>query len=168
MLVDAAKSALDTVERALPYLVAGPPLPGPPGPVLDIPILYDGVALDRMHVSLRHMTPLPKGCAGGECLEDPSARPRPYPGPPPATRCAPALTGHPEDVDLADVREAVEKALRELRVLDAVEYRGPEAAWAVPVAWRSLVVLHIRVSRDGSRLLPDPGLTAELRRLRLL
>ncbi|MEB3851867.1 MAG: hypothetical protein LRS49_04735, partial [Desulfurococcales archaeon] len=85
----------------------------------------------------------------------------PAPPPPsPPGPAAPAVMG----VD----RGAVERVLGELVPVAAVEYRGPEAAWAVPLAWRGLLVAHIRVSRDGGSIVPDPGLTAELRRLRLL
>ncbi len=58
----------------------------------------------------------------------------------------------------------MEKVLRELRVIDAVEFREPENAWIAPLAWNYIIIAHIKVSYDGNELIPDYGLTEEVRR----
>ncbi len=137
--IDLASKAVETVKAAAAYFVAGPPIVHrhPHGVHVDIPLIYQGYALDRIHFDACRMVFLPKGYPG-ECMCEPG----------------------PEEV-----REAAEKLLTEIRVIDAAEYREPEEAWAVPVAWRSLVIAHIRVSRDGTHIVPDYGLTREVRML---
>jgi len=58
----------------------------------------------------------------------------------------------------------MEEVLREARVVDAVEYRESEDAWAVPLAWRHIIIAHVKVTYDASQLVPDYGLTGEVRR----
>ncbi len=102
---------------------------------VDVPILYLDFAIDRMHFDPRSGTPLPKG-----------------------------FPGHFGSFELSGIEERFGEVLRELRVLEACEFREPEDCWVVPVAWRSFLVLHVRVSRDGKELVPDYGLTEEVRR----
>ncbi len=102
---------------------------------VDVPVLYLDFAIDRMHFDPRSGTPLPKG-----------------------------FPGHFEGFELSGIEERTEEVLKELRVLDACEFREPEDCWVVPVAWRSFVVLHVRVGRDGGELIPDYPLTEEVRR----
>nr|QEK14175.1 hypothetical protein FPV09_02535 [Thermococcus aciditolerans] len=45
-----------------------------------------------------------------------------------------------------------------------VTFREPENCWVVPVAWKSFIILHVRVSADEKELIPDYGLTEEVRR----
>lgn len=128
--------------------------PGPPWPIsrlalplvrlgpggenhVDVPIMYNGFALDRIHFDPLSMRPLPKG--------------------------KPGVKGA-QRVREEEVRKAAQEILSELRVLDAAEFRDPESAWAVPVAWRHLIVAHIKVSYDGGELVPDYGLTGEVMR----
>ncbi|MCE4619818.1 MAG: hypothetical protein F7C33_02220 [Desulfurococcales archaeon] len=105
-------------------------------------MLYDGFAVDRMHFNPWTLEPLPKGCP-----EPPSQGPfraeRPW--------------------GAEEVRSAAEKVLSEARVLDAAEYEAPRRTWRVPVAWRSLIVIHLRIDESG-RVVPDEPLTMELRR----
>ncbi len=139
--MEAAGKAIETAARALAYVTVGPPIVryGPGGEVhVDVPLMYQGFALDRVHFDPLAMAPSPKG--------------RP-------------VHVHGVRVDVEAVRRAMESALKELRILDAVEYREPEAAWAVPIAWRRFIVAHVKVSSDGSELIPDYGLTEEVRRL---
>ena len=140
MSEELAQRAIDTVARALPYMVAGPPLirRGPGGELhIDVPLLYHGLALDRIHFDPVAMAPSPKG--------------RP-------------VRAYGISVDRGAVEEAMKRVVKGLRVVEAVEFREPENAWAVPLAWRLFIVAHVRVSYDGSELLPDYGLTEEVRR----
>ncbi len=140
-LLAAASRAIETARRALPYVVAGPPIirRGPAGDIhVDVPLMYQGFALDRIHYDPASHSPSPKG------------------------RPVHAMLG---DMDPSSIAREAEAILGELRVLEAAEYRGPEAAWAVPVAWRSFIIAHIKVSEDGGEIVPDYGLTEEVRRL---
>ncbi|BEP17754.1 hypothetical protein PYJP_11060 [Pyrofollis japonicus] len=139
-LLEAARRAIDTVSRALPYIVPGPIIlhRGPAGEVhVDIPLLYQGMALDKIHFDPGENRPSPKG------------RPIVWLG----------------KIDLHEVREIAKTIVSELRVLGAAEYREPEAAWIVPLAWGPFIVAHIKVSSNGDEIIPDYGLTRELRRM---
>lgn len=102
---------------------------------VDVPVLYLNFAIDRLHYDPDKGMPLPKGC------------PR---------------SSRSESID--GIGEKVEEILNEAKVLPAAEFREPENCWVVPVAWRSFVVLHVRVSADGKEIVPDYGLTEEIRR----
>lgn len=132
-----AERAIETVKEILPLLTAGPPLirGGPDGWHVDIPLMYQGYALDRIHLDTDKMEPSPKGR-------------------PPRSREAPPNV----------IKERVEDIVGELRVLDAAEYREPERCWAVPLAWGPYLVAHVKVSSDGREVVPDYGLTEEVRR----
>jgi len=135
-----AQRAIETVRNALPYISIGPPLVryGPAGDVhVDVPLMYHGFALDRVHFDPVAKTPSPKG--------------------------RPARAWGVQ-VDVNEVRSVMESLLREFRVVEVVEFREPEAAWVVPLAWRLYLVAHIKVSHDGTELIPDYGLTEEVRR----
>ena len=134
--------AIEAVRAALGLFEAGPPLArvAPGGVVaVDVPVLYDGFAVDRMHFDPVRLEPLPKGC----------------PEPPGGVGGA--------AVDLEAVRRTAERVLGEARVLGGAELEKPRMVWRVPVAWRSLIILHVRVDMGG-RIVPDEPLTMELRR----
>ncbi|NJE10490.1 hypothetical protein [Thermococcus sp. MAR1] len=101
---------------------------------VDVPVMYLDFVIDVMHYTTRTGNPSPKGAP---------------------IRCE----------DLAgNINEGIENVLKELRVLGAAEFREPENCWVVPVAWKSFIVLHVRVSADGNELIPDYHLTEEVRR----
>jgi len=136
----AAQRAVETVRSALPYITIGPPIMhyGPAGDVhIDVPLVYHDVALDRVHFDPIAKSPSPKG--------------RP-------------VHAWGVSVDRAEVVSIMEQVLKELRVVDAVEFRKPEDCWVVPLAWKVLIVAHIKVTSDGTQLVPDYHLTAEMRR----
>ncbi len=135
--LEAVERAVETVREALKAMEPGPLLrgPGPEGPV-DVAVLYMGVAVDRVHVDLERGIVSPKG----------------------------APVHHVGAVNEDKAVEIVANALREAVVLEGAELRAPERAWIVPVAWHRLIFLHVRVSLDGSSIIGDPGLTAEIRR----
>lgn len=135
-----ARRAIEAVKAALPYVVAGPPLihRGPAGELhVDVPLMYHGFALDRIHCDPVAKTPSPKG------------RPAHVYG---------------VEVRREEVVEVMQRVVRELRVVEAAEFRDPEDAWMVPLAWRLYIVAHVKVSYEGSELVPDYGLTEEVRR----
>lgn len=132
-----ASMAVETVKVLLEYIVPGPLLVHrhPDGLSIDVPVMYNGVALDRVHYDLLLEGFSPKG------------------------RPALAMV---ESFDIARVEARVKELFGELRAVDAAEFREPEDCWVVPLAWGSFIVAHIRVSRDGGEVVPDRGLTAEV------
>ncbi|QDA31368.1 hypothetical protein FH039_06810 [Thermococcus indicus] len=135
---ETAEKAIETVKNALPFFTAGTPIVhrAPHGTHVDVPVMYLSFAIDRLHYNPETGNPLPKGLPG-------------------------AYSG---EIDPAAVKEKAGEILKELRVLDAAEFREPENCWVVPVAWKSFIILHVRVSVDGRELVPDYGLTEEVRR----
>jgi len=140
-LLSTASRAVDVVRSALPYMTIGPPIIhyGPGGEVhVDVPLMYNGFAVDRMHYDPYTNLPSPKG--------------RP-------------VHAFNISVDPNTVRRVFENALREFMVIPAVEYREPERAVMVPIAWRLFIVAHVRVSIDTYSIVPDYKLTEEVMRL---
>ena len=141
--MELARKAIETAKEALQYLMVGPPIIryGPAGEVhVDVPLMYHGYAIDRVHFDPLANTPSPKG--------------------------RPARAWNVR-VSAEAVRSTMESIVSELRVLDAAEFREPENAWAIPIAWRNYLIAHIKVSYDGSEIIPDYGLTEEVRRYAL-
>ncbi len=105
---------------------------------VKVPLMYNGFVLDLIHFDPISFTVLPKGIPGvmGE----------------------PGIT-----IDLEKVKEKTEEAIRNLVVLSGVEFREPEDAWVVPAAYNHLIIAHIRVSADGTALMPDYHATTEMR-----
>ena len=135
-----AEKAIELVRNALPFLTVGPPIIdyGPGGEVhVDVPLMYQGFALDRVHYDPQLKSPSPKGRPvrvwGVRVTED-------------------------------EVISVMKNVIKELVVVEAVEYREPELAWVVPLAWRRLIVAHIKVSSDANEIIPDYGLSEEVRR----
>ncbi len=135
-----ASVAIATVKKALPYMSFASPIIryGPGGEVgVDIPLVYQGVAIDRVHYDPLSGTPSPKG------------RPARASG---------------IKVSKDEILNRVSEVIKELRVIEAAEFRDPESAWAVPLAWKSIIVAHVKVTYSGDSIVPDYGLTEELRR----
>jgi len=138
--LESASRTIETVKAAIPYILVGPPIVryGPGGEVhVDVPLMYHDLALDRVHYDPVSRTPSPKG------------RPVHVRG---------------VRVDVGEVKAVMTAILKEVRVIDAPEFREPEVARVAPLAWRSLIIAHVKVSYVGRELIPDYGLTEEIRR----
>jgi len=98
--------------------------------------MYLNVAVDRFHHDPKTESPLSQGLPGVGCGE----------------------------IDPVKVKDRAGEILKEPRVLEAAEFRKPENCWVVPVAWRSFIVIHVRVSADGKELIPDYRLMEEVMR----
>ena len=61
--------------------------------------------------------------------------------------------GKPEAISI--VESKLKKVSEDLTVLDGAEFREPESCWAIPVAHQGRIVAHLKVSADGSKILPD-------------
>lgn len=131
--------AISTAKSALQFFTVGVPIirRGPKGDVhVDVPVMYTDFAIDRIHYDPQSKMPSPKG------------RPvRAY-----------------SDVSSKEVRGIIEDILKESYVIEAAEFREPENAWVIPVAWNRLIIMYIKVSYDGEELIPDYRLTEEVRR----
>lgn len=134
-----ASKAIETSRRVLSLAELGPLIchSGPRGEAhCYVPLMYQGFALDRIHYDPWSRKPLPLG--------------------------VPHVWGRGTPPRLG--AEELQEIMRELRILEAAEFREPERAWAVPVAWRSFMVTHIRVDLSGAEVVPDYPLTQEVAR----
>jgi hypothetical protein len=59
----------------------------------------------------------------------------------------------PEVLSLAEA--SLKEIPPKITVLDGAEFREPESCWTIPVAYQGRIVGHIKVSSDGSKILPD-------------
>lgn len=136
-LLDSANKAIEVAKNAVKFFTVGVPLVkrGPKGIAVDIPIMYMDFAIDRIHYDPQLKMVLPKG--------------------------KPAETTG--SLDLQEVKEEVEAILREIYVVEATEFREPEKAWIVPIAWNKIIIMHVKVSYDGE-IIPDYKLTQEVRK----
>lgn len=134
------EEAIEVVRDVLKFVVVGPPIihAAPHGEVhIDVPLMYQGFALDRVHFDPGAMAPSPKG------------------------RPVRARVRLPSE---AEVRKVMEEVLESLTVLEGAEFRESEWCWAVPVAWEHMIIAHIKVSAETGEVVPDYGLTQEVMR----
>ncbi len=137
---EAVKQAIDTVKKALPFLVPGPPLihRDPGGKVhVDIPLMYNGFAIDRIHYDPVAGHPSPKGRPVSVVISK---------------------------LDNRSIIDRMAQVLNKTSVIEAGEYRDPEKAWIIPLAWNNLIIAHVKVSSDGKHIIPDEALTLEISR----
>ncbi len=136
-----AVKAITHVKEVLKYLTIAKPLihytPHGEGEV-NIPLIYNGYGLDRIHFDPYNMVFSPKG------------RPVHFYG---------------LKIDPEEIYRVAKKYFSEVVVIEAAEYRDPENAWIIPLAWRNLIIAHVKVDYNGEELIPDPGLTGELSRI---
>ncbi len=85
----------------------------------------------------------------------------------PATGDVLAVGMHPRafssSVSLEAVSQKLKGVVSGLSVLNGAEYRDPESAWAVPLAYEGKIVAYIKVSADGKRIVPDYPAEEEMR-----
>ncbi len=138
MIWENAGRAIQLVKEILRDTHAFDVVRGPSGngPV-DVLVVYNGLAIDIIHYDPYNDSPSPKG------------RPVEYLG----------------DIDSSQVLATINRVLREAYVLEAAEYREPERAWIVPVGWRNLIIMHVKVEFSGGGLVVDPQLQKRLREL---
>ena len=131
--------AVDAAKRAGAHLVPGKvwTMMAPRGETeIKAAVLYEGAV-----VAVLHFTP------DGEVLPL---------GVPPAAS-ATAAEG------VKKVYQVLASVVSSLRVLDAAEYRDPESAWVVPLAYGNMIVAHIKVSPSGA-IVPDYPAQQEMER----
>ncbi len=123
------QAALATARAVVPCLSVGDVwmTRGPLGEVdVQVPLEYEQTIVAILHINPTNGQPLPLG----------------YP---------PLESSEPLGIEALQARVA--GFLPELQVLGGAEYRAPERAWLVPVAWRGVLVAHLRVSEDGTTVM---------------
>lgn len=136
---EALNRAISTAKNALQLFTVGVPLikRGPKGDVhVDVPVMYMNFAIDKIHYDPQSEIPSPKG--------------RP-------------VEAHAE-VDPQKIRERIDNILKEAYIIEAAEFRDPEDAWVIPVAWNKIIIVHVKVSENGKELVPDYVLTDEVKK----
>ena len=135
-----AKRAIETAREVLNFIEFSPPIlrKTPHGEVsIEIPLMYNGYAIDRVHYDPQRRVFIPKGA-------------------PHHIRA--------QNVNLRSVIEESSRLLEELSIVEAVEYRGPEEAWVVPISWNVFIIAHIKITHDGKEIIPDYKLTEEVKK----
>ncbi len=135
-----AGKAVETVRASIPYLTPAVMVRvGPAGDLcVEAALLYGGLALDKVHYDIILDSPSPKG--------------------------RPACVFEQVKPDINHIKEVMEGVLRGAQAVEAAEFREPESCWAVPIAWKNLIIAYVKVSEDGSELVYDLGITDEVRR----
>lgn len=126
-----AATAVSTAKRAKPYLVPGKVwiMTAPRGEVeVKAAIIYDGVAVAVLHFNPQDGSLLPLG-----------VHPRVFGVNPP----------------IENIKRTLASIVGELEVLNGAEYREPENAWAVPLAYQGMIVAHLKIYADGIHVVPD-------------
>jgi len=49
--------------------------------------------------------------------------------------------------------------------VNGAEYWEPEKCCIAPLVWHSFIIAHIKVTHEAGSLVPDMGLTGEIRRM---
>ena len=132
--INTAKEALQLFTAEVPIIRRG--LGG--GVHVDVPVMYMNFAMDRIHYDPQSNAPSPKG--------------------------RPVKVYTNADIESQKIRENIETVLREAYIVEAAEFREPEEAWIIPVAWNKIIIMHVKVSENGEELIPDYALTNEVKR----
>ncbi len=138
--VDVSKAtlAVQTAGRAKPYLSLSRPwaMRAPRGELdLKVALVYDGAAVGVLRFDPRSGDVLPKGYNPWVFQQTVSAE---------------------------DVIRSAQTVLNGLEVLNGAEYREPEACWVVPLAYQGRIVAEVRVTYDGTGIVPDTPATQEM------
>ncbi len=123
--------AVETAKKAKAYLTAGKiwTMTGPRGEMeIKAAILYEGTAVAVLHFSPIDGSLLPLGF-------------------------------HPivskVSVKIENIEKSLPAIIKSLKVLDGAEYREPESVWAVPLAYKGMIVAHLKIFVDGIHIVPD-------------
>ncbi len=135
-----ARKAINTVVNAKEYFYSGPPLirVDPHSTKhIDIPLMYHNYALDIIHWDPINMIPSPKG--------------------------RPSFLLKAE-INQKEIQEHVNNLIKDIKVVEAAEFRLPENSWVIPLSWKCLIIAHIKVDYYGLSIIPDYRLTEEIKR----
>ncbi len=120
-----------TAKKAKVYLTPGKiwTTVGPRGEIeIKAAILYDGTAVAVLHFSPVDGSLLPLGV-------------------------------HPivnsSSVQIENIKNNLPSIVNALEVLNGAEYREPENSWVVPLAYKGMIVAHLKIYADGIHIVPD-------------
>ena len=126
-----ASLAVATAKKAKSYLTAGKvwAVIGPRGETdIKAAILYDGTAVAVLHFNPEDGSILLLGV---------------HP-----------IVGMTTD-QIENIKKEVPAIVEGLEVLDGAEYREPENAWVVPLAYKNMIIAHLKIYVDGIHIIPD-------------
>jgi len=131
-----ATLAVTTAQKAKKYLTPGKvwSMVGPRSEVeVKAAIIYDGMAVAVLHFNSSDGMLLPLGI-------------------------------HPVEIGVS--RQVIERVIENvkrnlpaivnsLEILNGAEYREPESVWCIPLAYKDMIVAHLRIYVDGIHVVPD-------------
>ncbi len=65
-------------------------------------------------------------------------------------------------VPVESIRNNLPTIIRDLEVLNGAEYREPESVWVVPLAYKGMIVAHLKIYVDGIHVVPDYPASREM------
>ncbi len=134
-----AVTAVATAKKVKAYLTPGNVwiMTAPRGEIeVKAAIIYNGMAVAVLHFNPKDGALLPLGI-----------HPRAFGVNPP----------------LETIKRNLPSIVGELDVLNGAEYREPENAWIVPLAYKKMIVAHLKLYIDGIHVIPDYLANQEMR-----
>ncbi len=134
-----ATLAVATAKKAKEFLTAGKiwTMTGPRGETdIKAAITYEGIAVAVLHFNPTDGSLLPLGFH-------------------------PLTSG--ATVKLETIKSSLPGIIRSLEVLNGAEYREPESVWVVPLAYKGMIVAHLKVYVDGIHIVPDYPANQEMK-----
>ena len=131
-----ASFAVITAQKAKKYLMPGKvwSMVGPRGEVeIKAAIIYDGIAVAVLHFNSSDGMLLPLGIHPVEIGVSPQVI---------------------EQV-IKNVKRNLPAIVNSLEILNGAEYREPESVWCVPLAYKDMIVAHLKIYVDGIHIVPD-------------
>ena len=135
-----ASVAVTTAQKAKKYLAPGKvwSTVNPRGEVeVKAAIIYDGTAVAVLHFDPSNGLLLPLGIS-------------------------PVKAGVSPQV-IENVKRKLPAIVNSLEVLNGAEYIEPENAWCIPLAYKDMIVAHLKIYVDGIHIVPDYPANQEMR-----
>ena len=131
-IINNASLAVATAQKAKAYLSAGTvwSMTGPRGEVeVKAAIVYDGTAVAVLHFNPSSGSILPLGI---DVVE---------------TGVSPQL--------IENIKRKLPTIVSSLKILNGAEFRAPESAWCIPLAYKNMIVAHLKIYTDGTHIIPN-------------
>ncbi len=127
-----ATVAISTAKRAKAYLTPGKVWlwTEPTGEkVIKAALLYEGIVVTVIHFNPLNGSLLPCGLH--------------------------SAVFEVKNPQIESVKSTLPKIVSKIQVLDGAEFREPENAWAIPLAYDGMIIGHLKVYSDGTHIVPD-------------
>jgi len=56
---------------------------------------------------------------------------------------------------IENIKRNLPTIVSSLKILNGAEYRAPESAWCIPLAYKNMIVAHLKIYTDGIHIIPD-------------